>query len=820
MRRCVSPILSVILSLMAASAAPGAQTSWPTFRGANGTGEAPGGLPPGDGPLSLELRWKHALGSGYAGIAIAEGTLVTAFTEGQQDFVVALDPTTGEQRWRYPLAPIYPGHDGSHDGPISTPAIANGRVFALSAWGHLVALELASGTEIWSTHLVEDLGSEKPYYGFGSSPTVAGRTLVLQVGGKAGSVAGFDVATGKLRWRTVEDEIGAQSPVLTELAGKRQIVVLGGARLAGVDPEDGAILWQIEHGATQNAMGAYTASPLPLGNDRLLVKLDNNQTAIVKVTAGAAGMTASIEQTSSGLTKSYSPPARAADQVLGYTARFLSAVDSESGELLWRSRDPGDGFPTVVGDQLAVLTKTGALTLGPAGADGWQETTRLDLFEDLAWTSPSYADGALYLRSLGEIARVDLVRETGAQTARAGKRRLPKALEALAASLEGTDQTSIAVDAFLDGRSLPLVDGEEVVFIWRGPAQDVAIAGEMIGMRTEEPMQRLPGTDLWWWSTTLDRHARISYLFFVDYEPTTDPTHGRTTRSTILGADMNWNRGEGIAMSWFAMPEWPGLELLASDGDARTGTAGTLDSLELSIQPPAPDDGEAPEPITASLPVWLPAGYEATDQRYPVIYVSNDTAREAGGWRETLDRVSGTTAAPTIVVFLELRVRGQGQILAEQIVPAVDELYRTIADRDHRALVGMGWPGSGAAVTAFHHADLFGILGVQSFFALEAEMAEIHEAIGDRDASTLPLRIYLEWGRWDLISPHEEMNFRVSSRAVWELLREKGWQPIGGEVWDSTDWGSWSNRTGVLLEALFPLAGRASDLGGWLTSAP
>jgi hypothetical protein len=43
---------------------------------------------------------------------------------------------------------------------------------------------------------------------------------------------------------------------------------------------------------------------------------------------------------------------------------------------------------------------------------------------------------------------------------------------------------------------------------------------------------------------------------------------------------------------------------------------------------------------------------------------------------------------------------------------------------------------------------------------------------------------------------------------------------MGGEVWDSTDWGSWRNRTGVMLEALFPLAGTESGLTAWQTEAP
>ena len=64
------------------------------------------------------------------------------------------------------------------------------------------------------------------------------------------------------------------------------------------------------------------------------------------------------------------------------------------------------------------------------------------------------------------------------------------------------------------------------------------------------------------------------------------------------------------------------------------------------------------------------------------------------------------------------------------------------------------------------------------------------------------------------------MDSRYSSRWAWELLRRKGWGPIGGEVWDSTDVASWRHRTEAMLQALFPAEGAPSALERWLTGAP
>ena len=825
MRRLARTATGLAAIIALCWAAPGlADTgSWTTFRGPHGTGEAEG-LPPGDGPLALELAWKRPLGSGYSGISVAGDRLVTTFTDGKADFVIALEASSGDEIWRYELGPIYKGHGGSHDGPISTPAIAGGRVFALDPTGKVVALALSSGKEIWASHLVDDFGSEAPFYGFASSPVVVDETVILQIGGDAGSVAGFDVASGTLRWRTLEDGVAAQSPIVAELAGRLQVLVMGEKKLAGIDPADGTVLWEFEHGGEGGPMGAMTQSPIPLGRERVFIKYDDPSSAVIELSEVDGALGAYRVHDSRGMARSYSPATLSGDHVFGFTARFLSAVDPADGKLLWRSRAVGDGFLISIGGQLAILEKTGGLHLGTASPEGWSETASLHLFDDLAWTPPSYSAGALYLRSLGEIARVDLVRTETAITASTDES-LPAALARLAAAIAASGDASGEVDRFLEGRSLPIIDGESVTFLWRGKAKDVAVAGDMIGMRREEPMKRLEGTDLWWWETKLDSRARISYLFYPDLRPTVDPSHDRVVTATILGPDMNWKRDKAVRMSWFAMPEWPGRGAGAASA---TGGGGRVETIELPIQPSpppnAPEGAKTPEKVNAKVDVWLPPGYDDSGDTYPVIYVLNPEAREEGQWFATLDRVVGSSVAPVIVAFPQMpRAPGLRGSLAGQVVPQIDERYRTRTDRGSRALVGMGFPGFSATVRGFFSSEVFGVLGIQSIFFLEGNMKDtLRGAVGDKTAETTPMKIYLEWGRWDLISPHEEMNFRASSKWAWDFLSEKGYEPIGGEIWDSTDHASWANRTGIMLEALFPLSGEEasapSGLSAWQTS--
>lgn len=802
---------------------------WPVFRGPLGSGVSRDALPEGGGPLGVAMRWKVPIGSGYAGIAVAGDIVVTAFTAGERDVVAAFDRESGEERWRFDLAPYYKGHDGSHDGPIATPAIADGRVFALGCFGHLAAIDAASGRELWRKNLVDDLGCEKPMYGFGGSPIVAGSRVIVQTGGEPGSVTAFDAATGEVRWRAFDDEAWLQSPIVTEIGGRPQLVVMGNTSVVGIDTVEGAVIWRHRHGGAPAAMGALSSSPLPLGGDRLLLKHDRRDSRVVQLIAGDEGTTAEVVDEGRFLAGSYSPPTTSGGTIYGYTNRFLSAFDPEEGELLWKSRDPGDGFLVAIEDQLVVLTKKGTLHVGPASPEGWTETTSAEVFDELAWTPPAVADGALYLRSLNELARVDFVRGASeADLAAASAPEMPALLASLAkriadAGVQGTEASKV-IDAFLADRELPLVDGEEVIFLWRGEAEDVAIAGDRIGMRREEPMQRLAGTDLWWWSSTLDPRDCVSYVFFVDYVPRVDPTHSRSTTATVLGPDMNWLRGETLDMSWFAMKDWPGHEAAKAASKVAPGARGRIEEMMVSVDPNdpnAPEDTPKRPAMRVPVHVWLPPGYDEDEsKRYATVYVHNAAAREAGDWPATLDRVVGRTVEPLIVVFL-----GRGAAsptFATTVVPAIDEKFRTRKDRDARANIGMAWDSAPAAAITFANSDTFGRLGIQSFYGLDGQMQMWLEQLGDQTAEDTPMKIYLEWGRWDLRSPHEAFDMRDSSRKAWEILVDRSYKPMGGEVWDSTDFVSWRNRTDVMLEALFPIDpdAKPARLGAWRTGRP
>lgn len=137
--------------------------------------------------------------------------------------------------------------------------------------------------------------------------------------------------------------------------------------------------------------------------------------------------------------------------------------------------------------------------------------------------------------------------------------------------------------------------------------------------------------------------------------------------------------------------------------------------------------------------IYLPPCYdEQSDQRYPVIYLLHGQTYTDDQWLrlgavETADRlILSGEARPFIMVFPDDRYWNLppgpafGNRLAESLVPYVDEHYRALADRDHRAIGGLSRGAGWALRLGLTRWDLFSALGLHSLavFSEDAPMLE------------------------------------------------------------------------------------------------
>lgn len=175
-------------------------------------------------------------------------------------------------------------------------------------------------------------------------------------------------------------------------------------------------------------------------------------------------------------------------------------------------------------------------------------------------------------------------------------------------------------------------------------------------------------------------------------------------------------------------------------------------------------DGEIPTefiPRPLEYRIYLPPCYhEYPDKRYPVLYLIHGQNFDQGQWDrlgadEVVDElVFAGEIAPFIIVMPRERIWQEppedqfGESFIAEVVPWIDGHYRTLAERDFRAIGGLSRGAAWAVHIGLQHWEQFGIIGAHSpalFWVDTTEIPKWLEVIPD---GSLP-RIFIDVGRRD-----------------------------------------------------------------------
>lgn len=398
--------MTLLLLALLAQAPAAADAQWPGLWGAGRDATVAAAAP--EGTAGMAPLWQVPVEGGYSEVAVSGGLAVTLAKLGADDFVLALDAATGLERWRVRIGPTYEGHGGSNDGPISTPAVDGGAVFALGPHGQLIAADAATGRERWRHDLVADYGATAPQWGFAASPLVQGALVIVPTGGPGSrGLLAFERETGRLAWSApVAKDTAYASAVAATIGGVRQIVAAAGDIVYGVDARDGRRLWSAP---SVGGRSELANSPMLLPDGRVLVG-GWDQSLMLQVSRDAGAFTVREVWRSPRLRGSNGPVVHRDGFLYGFAGPQLICMDAATAEVRWRERT-GAGTLIAMGDTLAVLGNgTGELQFVRMIPDRFELLLRQRVLEPdvRAVTGPSYAEGRLYVRNLTQIVALDL----------------------------------------------------------------------------------------------------------------------------------------------------------------------------------------------------------------------------------------------------------------------------------------------------------------------------------------------------------------------------------------------------------------------------
>jgi enterochelin esterase-like enzyme len=205
--------------------------------------------------------------------------------------------------------------------------------------------------------------------------------------------------------------------------------------------------------------------------------------------------------------------------------------------------------------------------------------------------------------------------------------------------------------------------------------------------------------------------------------------------------------------------------------------------------------------------VYLPQGYDADSQRYPVLYVLHGLPSTAFAYTSLgfVERALDSIGRPAIVVVPqgaragesdpEYVDRGPGDrwaaAIATELPRVVDARFRTIRSRAGRALIGISAGGYGAMQLTLNHLDEFSVVESWSGYfhptdptgtkpldlgsAARNAKADVHRVlptVRDRLRATRTfIAFYVGRSDWRFYAENETLNQELSEEGVPHVFR-------------------------------------------------
>ena len=235
--------------------------------------------------------------------------------------------------------------------------------------------------------------------------------------------------------------------------------------------------------------------------------------------------------------------------------------------------------------------------------------------------------------------------------------------------------------------------------------------------------------------------------------------------------------------------------------------------------------------------VYTPPGYDQGTNRYPVLYLQHGWGEDEAGWSDQghenfiLDNlIAAGKAEPMIIVnengmtgvhfqppppprpgtasnapppravsrfFMDERYATIDKVLSLDLISFIDSHFRTIPDRDHRALAGLSMGGAQALRIGLNHLDQFAYLGAFSpAIAITNTSKDYDGALAD--PARINQQLHLLW-----IGIGSEDFLLASVKQSHEMLEKAGIKHVWVESSGAHVWTVWRKYLADFAPSLF-----------------
>lgn len=393
---------------------------WPGWRGPqrNGISSEQSGWS-SDTWLEEKPIWTASFGEGSSSPVVVDDKLYTIGWRDGRDSLYCVDAITGKQLWQQSFeAPRFGrkarGDQGMYSGPSSTPEFdaKSKLLFTLGCDGELRCWNTSkNGQPVWRRNLYDDFDppqrqrverSSQRDFGFTSSPLVYKDWLIVEVGGQAGTLVGFDKTTGKKLWQSQATHPAGHTggPVLMTIENTPCVAVHNYEGLLVVRLDRNHVGQTVAEYPWKTTFANNIATPAVHKNNVVMTSAYNQyKTSRLQIDlAGNVKEIWTVEEAS----KVCSPVIHKGNIYLAWQKVYC--LDFETGKKRWTGSRVGNPGSIIVtsDDRLIVWGGNGTLVLAESATRSPGKFAELKGFKRLsntdAWPHVALSNGRLYCK--------------------------------------------------------------------------------------------------------------------------------------------------------------------------------------------------------------------------------------------------------------------------------------------------------------------------------------------------------------------------------------------------------------------------------------
>ncbi|MBB4284703.1 PQQ-binding-like beta-propeller repeat protein [Roseospira goensis] len=298
---------------------------------------------------------------------------------------------------------------GSRDALLAEPVIGGGRIYTIDAEAEVRAYDLATGDLLWSVWLPDRAREEDDGYLLGGGLAFGADGRLYATTGFAKVIA-LDAASGQEIWR---EEVGVPIRAAPTLNSGRVFVVTVDNQTIALAAQDGRKLWT-HAGSPEVASLLGTPAPA-VDQGAVIVAYSSGELYALRVETGAVLWQDSVTtvrrtDAAGNLRDIRARPVMAGNRVyvVGHSG-LMTAIDLATGERIWQAELGGVHQPWIAGRTLYVITAEADLVAVSADDGRILWVTPLQRWEDpddkegpITWGGPLLASDRLIVTGSNE----------------------------------------------------------------------------------------------------------------------------------------------------------------------------------------------------------------------------------------------------------------------------------------------------------------------------------------------------------------------------------------------------------------------------------